>query len=307
MLTVFSIPKPFHGHIGVIQRNAITSWSLLRPKPEIILFGDEAGAAEISQELGLRHVPDVRRNAHGTPLVNDIFAKAQSLAGHDILCYVNADIVLLGDFMKAVQQVAEQCGQFLMSGQRTNVDLQGLIEFASSDWELRMCALASKEGLLEVPNGIDYFVFRRGLYSDIPPFALGRFYWDDWLFWKACSLKVPVVDASSAVLAIHQNHDYAHYATGWEGMWKGEEALANQKLAGVGGTYSLEDATQSLTAQGIRWNFGHLLAPAKRHLGHCFGYLWHLLMVWTAPIRHPLRLRRRSIAGLMARIGLTKG
>ena len=26
MLTIFTIPKPFIGHIGVIQRNAIMSW-----------------------------------------------------------------------------------------------------------------------------------------------------------------------------------------------------------------------------------------------------------------------------------------
>ena len=302
MLAIFSIPKPFRGHIGVIQRNAITSWSLLHPRPEVILFGDDAGTAEIAQELGLRHVPDVRRNEHGTPVVNDIFAKAQSLAGHDILCYVNADIVLLGDFMKAVQQVAAQCGQFLMAGQRTDVDLQVPIDFRSSDWELRMRTLASTEGVPRELHAFDYFVFHRGLYLDIPPFALGRLYWDVWLFWKACSLKVRVVDASPVVLAIHQIHDYAHYPNGLAGMAEGEEALANQKLAGVGGTYTLEDATHSLTARGIRWNFGHLFVPVKRRFVRWF----RSGLVWTAPIRHPLGLRRRSIAGLMARIGLTK-
>jgi hypothetical protein len=301
MLTIFSVPKPFRGHIGVIQRNAITSWSLLRPKPEIILFGNEEGTAEIARELGLQHVLEVRRNEHGTPFVNDIFTKAQSLASRDILCYVNADIVLLGDFMKAVQQVAVRCGQFLMASQRTDVDLQVPIDFASSDWEIRMRALASKEGVLRELNAIDYFVFRRGLYSDIPPFALGRFYWDNWLFWKACSLKVPVVDASPVVLTIHQTHGYAHYPKGWTGMWDGEEALANQKLAGVGGTYSLEDATHSFTAKGIRRNS---FTPTKRRF---VRYFWRPLMARTAPIRHVLGLRRSSIAGLMARIGLTRG
>ena len=32
MLTIFTIPKPFVGHIGVIQRNAIISWLNLSPK-----------------------------------------------------------------------------------------------------------------------------------------------------------------------------------------------------------------------------------------------------------------------------------
>lgn len=46
MLTIFSYPKPFKGHIDVIQRNAINSWTLLNPKPEIILACDEEGTKE---------------------------------------------------------------------------------------------------------------------------------------------------------------------------------------------------------------------------------------------------------------------
>ena len=47
MLTIFSTPKPFQGHIGVIQRNAIGSWKQLHPDVEIVLFGDDEGAAEV--------------------------------------------------------------------------------------------------------------------------------------------------------------------------------------------------------------------------------------------------------------------
>jgi hypothetical protein len=43
MLTIFSTPKPFHGHSGIIQRNALKSWTLLHPDVEVILFGIEDG------------------------------------------------------------------------------------------------------------------------------------------------------------------------------------------------------------------------------------------------------------------------
>jgi hypothetical protein len=304
MLTIFSVPKPFRGHIAVIQRNAITSWSRLHPRPEVVLFGDEEGTAEIAQELGLRHMPEVHRNEHGTPLLNDIFAKAQSVPSTDILCYVNADIVLLGDFTKAIQQMAALGRQFLMVGQRTNVDLQVPIDFGLSDWEIRMRALACKEGVVGERGAIDYLVFHRGLYSDVPPFALGRFWWDDWLLGRARELKVPVVDASSVVLAVHQNHDYGHYPKGKAAMFEGDEALANKKMANVGWwAYGLEDATHFLTAEGIRRNLGHYLVPLKRPF---VRYFWAPLLDWTGPVRHPLGLRRRSIAAPMARIGLTK-
>ena len=53
MLSMFALPKPFKGHIGVIQRNAIASWARLPSKPEIILFGDEEGTAQAARDLSL--------------------------------------------------------------------------------------------------------------------------------------------------------------------------------------------------------------------------------------------------------------
>ncbi len=65
MLTLFSTPKPFRGHNGIIQRNALKSWKLLHPDAEVILFGNEEGAEEICRELGLRYEPDVERSSLG--------------------------------------------------------------------------------------------------------------------------------------------------------------------------------------------------------------------------------------------------
>ena len=55
-ITILAMPKPFRGHVGTIQRNAIASWTKLQPRPEIILFGHEEGAAKCAQELGLIHI-----------------------------------------------------------------------------------------------------------------------------------------------------------------------------------------------------------------------------------------------------------
>src|SRR5215470_320731 len=61
MLTIFATPKPFRDHIAVIQRNAIRSWTLLRPACEIILMGNDEGTADIAAEFGVRYVPEVAR------------------------------------------------------------------------------------------------------------------------------------------------------------------------------------------------------------------------------------------------------
>jgi hypothetical protein len=85
MLTLFTTAKAFTGHSEVIQRNALKSWTLLHPGIEIILFGDEEGAAEICRELGLRHEPHVDRNEFGTKRIDYIFRRAQEIARHDVL------------------------------------------------------------------------------------------------------------------------------------------------------------------------------------------------------------------------------
>lgn len=52
MLTIFSIPKAFNGHIGDIQRNAINSWTRLQPECEILLLGDDEGTGKAADENG---------------------------------------------------------------------------------------------------------------------------------------------------------------------------------------------------------------------------------------------------------------
>src|SRR5579864_3000527 len=105
MLTIFSTGKPFEGHSGVIQRNALKSWTLLHPDVEVILFGEDAGAAEVARELGLRHEPRVERNRFGSKRLDYLFARAQELARHEVLCYFNCDIILLPEFCEALERV----------------------------------------------------------------------------------------------------------------------------------------------------------------------------------------------------------
>ena len=76
----------------------------------MIVFGDEEGAAEVCREMGLRHEPSVERSASGTKYVRSIFERAQEIARHDVMAYVNCDIVLTGDFARAVAVVAEAFG-----------------------------------------------------------------------------------------------------------------------------------------------------------------------------------------------------
>jgi hypothetical protein len=270
-LTIFAIPKAFRGHIEIIQRNAIESWTRLQPKPEIILLGDDPGTAEVAAELGIVHVAEIQRNAQGTPLLNDLFAKAQALARGGVLCYVNSDIVLFDDFMQALSRVASCSHRFLMVGRRTDVDITEPIPFQQESWAAEVRSLALRDGKLQIARSIDYFVFSAGLYPAMPPLAIGRYWWDNWLVWKARALGATVVDASSAVLAVHQNHDYSHtrYSRGKPEMMASEESVQNSRLVceqnpsdfddGLGWMYlyTIDDATHQLTATAVKRSHRH--------------------------------------------------
>jgi hypothetical protein len=279
-VTIFALPKPFRGHIEIIQRNAIRSWTELKPTPEVLMFGDDAGTAEIAQEFGLRYIPSIRRNEFGTPLVSDLFQQAQSAAAHDILCYVNSDIILLADFPQAVEAIVRFREKFLMVGRRLDLDLAELLLFDANDWEASLRSRALARGKMNIARSIDYFVFPRSLYPPLPGMALGRFWWDNWLIWKAHAAGAAVVDATKVVLAIHQNHEYSHYAGGREAMLTGEEATRNCRLGCETNPadfdnglywryfYTIDDATHVLARDGLKPTRRHTWKMVKRTLGN---------------------------------------
>lgn len=248
-MTLFAIPKPFTGHAATIQKNAIRSWARLTPRPEIILFGDEPGIGEMAGEIGARHVAEVARNEFGTPLVSDIFHSAAKLAENDILAYVNADIILFDDFMAGAANAAASHDEFLLVGRRWDVCVTEEIDFNDCDWRAILREAITSDGFLHRETGLDYFVHTKGLWPDMPPFALGRCAWDNWLMKRPITMGKTVIDASAYIMAVHQDHGYTH-AGGWANVFgSGIETERNRVMAGsvLGCT---TDARFHLTAKG---------------------------------------------------------
>ncbi|MDZ8027586.1 MAG: hypothetical protein RMX97_23220 [Nostoc sp. DedQUE11] len=233
-ITIFTVPKAFKGHIGIIQQNALKSWKLLSPQPQILLFGNDEGIDEIAQKLDVIHVPNIQLNEYGTPLLDGIFQQAHELAKGSILSYVNTDVILLNDFLVTVKQLqAESFHHFIMIGQRTDVNITEPLNFDLPDWDRELRHFALEQGALASIVCMDYFVFPKPLYAEIPSFAVGRGHWDHWMVYYARQLEIPVVDATEVVTAIHQNHSYSHLSGGrGEAYVRGNEAKQNAKLAG---------------------------------------------------------------------------
>ncbi len=230
-ITIFSAPKPFTDpRIDIIQRNAIRSWLSLGEEVGVILVGDEAGMAAVAAEYGVTQLAGVTCNAQGTPLVSSIFAEARRASDSPLLTYVNADILLLPDFLAAARDVSRQANEFLVIGQRWDLDVAELLDF-SPGWEKRLEQDADRRGKLHAPAGSDYFLFPRRLFTDIPDFAIGRAGWDNWMIYHARQQKWPVIDATPAVRIIHQNHNYSHLPDG-KPHYDHPKSYQNEALAG---------------------------------------------------------------------------
>ena len=133
LITLFSAPKPFtNPHIATIQRNAIKSWTLL-PDVEVILLGEEDGHAEAARELGVTHILHVERNASGTPLISSMFKLARENSNSDLLCIVNADMILMPDFVDSTKQAVRLKDKFVLLSQRWDLDITQPLDF-SGDW-----------------------------------------------------------------------------------------------------------------------------------------------------------------------------
>ena len=140
LLTLFTAPKPFtNPHIALIQRNAIRSWAALGEEVEILLLGDEEGMAENARQLGVNQIADINKNSSGTPLISSLFQTARELNDSPLLAYVNADILLLPDFVEQAKRVMGLAHHFLLVGQRWDLDVREELTFTPG-WQERLRA-----------------------------------------------------------------------------------------------------------------------------------------------------------------------
>jgi hypothetical protein len=250
LITLFSAPKPFtNPHIAMIQRNAIRSWTLL-PDVEVVLLGEEEGLSEAARDLHVKHVPNVERNESGVPLISSMFRLARENSNGDLLCIINADMVLMPDFVEAAKKSAKLKNKFVLLSQRWDYDIEAPINF-SSGWESGLRETVRKQNQLHRPAGSDFFLFPNSCYQDIPDFTIGRAGWDNWMIYKARGEGWPVIDCTPSVMIVHQNHDYSHLPGG-KSHYEHPDTNVNIRLAGGQANirYTILDSTHQLMTDG---------------------------------------------------------
>ncbi len=295
-ITIFSAPKPFlDPHISTIQRNAIRSWIELGEQADVVLLGNESGLQQAAADLNVNIIPRVERNERGTPLISSLFSLARQVNKNEIMFYVNADIILLPQCLPVIGRVHQQIDNYLLVGRRWDLEVKQELSFGNG-WSERLLAKTSREGRLRGHTAMDYFIFPRHLYQEIPPFAVGRAGWDNWMIYQAFQQSWPVINTTAAFPVIHQNHDYSHLPEG-KPHYDLEESYRNVDLGGgISAQFDLLDVDLEFREgriQKVRLSLSRFLRKIERLVipDQQTGWRWQLTRL-LRKTRRRLRQRR---------------
>ena len=201
-LTILSVPLPFRPGTSVRQRNAIHSWTLLRPKPEIVLFENEKGVAEIAEEFGLRHVPNTERNEVGDISMRSIFRLGDELATHDLVMYVDSDVIVMSDFMPVIDYITRHYDSFTVCAGRWSARDVPAIDFSDPGWE----KMVRDKVYRQHDHGSDFSVYRRGFFESMPDFSIGQGHWDGWRMGHVLQRGAELINIADVCKVVHQDH-----------------------------------------------------------------------------------------------------
>ncbi|MCK5320165.1 hypothetical protein KAJ61_02135 [Candidatus Parcubacteria bacterium] len=264
MLTIFTIPKPFtEQHIKTIQRNAIQGW-LKFNNCEVILAGNDNGVKETAQEFKIKHIPEIKCNEFGTPLLSSAFALVKKHSKNNLLCYINADIILLNNISDAIKILPEK--NFLAVGRRIDLDIKKEINFKNNNWQNNLNEKIKNNGTLHFFAGIDYFIFNRDSFNNLPPFAVGRIGWDNWMILEARRKKNKIIDMTSAITAVHQNHDYPNFNKGRERKNNPEAKKNKSYIKNSAQAFTIEDANWKIDNNKLKKKWLYKWPLYKRYI-----------------------------------------
>jgi hypothetical protein len=208
MITIFCTPKNFENIFDIIQKNAIRSWRALDDNIEIIIFGESNGVKIIANEVNAINFTKVKLSTNGVPVLSDLFIKADEIATNDILVFINSDIILPPNFFEVLKKIKNIPKRFLMVGHRWDCDIDEIIDFGKLKPDDEFWINIFKHSKKHAPSGIDYFIYRRQTFKDLPNFIVGRPGYDNWIIWNARRRKIPVIDLTYEVKVFHQNHHF---------------------------------------------------------------------------------------------------
>jgi hypothetical protein len=230
MITLFSTTKPLASTDAILSlQRACDSWKLLDGVSQIILFGNDFGVKEFTLKNNIEYYPNIEYSDN-LPLLSSLFSKIDLTARNNTVIYTNSDIVLNGDLKKIIEVIKSNSGyrDFYCTGRRWIKDKK--FEVKTNSANLLSLAVNETRSNLDRPTAMDYFVFKKDFFRNIPEFRIARTCYDGWLLSEARRRKAICYDLSYSLKAFHQNHIYLDSVNGKNEVYNGKIAIKNQKM-----------------------------------------------------------------------------
>ncbi|GJM89049.1 hypothetical protein PR202_ga05645 [Eleusine coracana subsp. coracana] len=281
-ITIFSVPWPPPEGSPARQELAVRSWLALPGNVSVVLLGASPTAAALAARLGRRVTVEAAVDSAftGTPFFHSMVARAQAASDSDICVLVDAEIVLLPEFVSALTRLSKvDRDWFLVAMSRNITNFHYQLVGNGSHWIQkdseeasfikgipadRRVAQSSDRGIIMAWNNPG-----NPLHAGVLPcFLYGRGVHNSWLANEVLSSEMRLVfDASGLVLGLHPEgfalmHDMS--------LGKNDslpvrswEYSANRHLAAVYGSYCYQlprrDSTSSLYNM-IKYSEGYMLS-----------------------------------------------
>lgn len=241
MVTLYTIPRAFAGPFVTIQDNALNSWRRI-PGAEILLYSNDEGVPEAA----MRHEATALQaecNDRGVPLVGPVVLGATARACHKWRWFINTDCIVLAEQLPRVfsilRPLTEKYEAGVVIGQRRNLDVGPIA------WDVGTIDNLVSRSTQWNNDAVDYFLYWGTPWEAIPPFAVGREFYDHWLVAEAIRRGNPVIDATAALTVLHQNHPIKPGVASPKAEFAENRAMFGNKRSGI------EAATWRITTNGI--------------------------------------------------------
>jgi len=207
MFTIFTFPRPFKSPFNTPQLNAINSWKKIHKDIEIYLINDELNTAKEFAIKNKIKCIDGKFSKYGSPLLKDAIQSINSVARNDIILFINTDIVYVDGIKRTIDVVLNNFDKYFIVGRRVDCDIDYEISFNNEDYQKKLITMY-KNGDMHGLSGLDYWVFPKNSFNEIPDFVIGKPGYDNWLLAESKRTSIPVIDASNTIRILHQNHYY---------------------------------------------------------------------------------------------------
>lgn len=195
--------KPILGeNIKNIQSNSINSWINLPIDKKIIILNKDSSVVDFCNHFEVELITEFESSdLTDLPTFRSMIKSASDFANNDdIIIWSNCDIIFDKTLVDNIIELSSFKKELVLVGRRKELKIDRILlpfEFDN--------LYTSSEKMSDY--AIDYFIFRKNMFDDLPHFFVARQRFDNYLL-SYCIKKYLTIDCTNTINCFHQSHGH---------------------------------------------------------------------------------------------------